>query len=434
MSPMNEARDAQGRPPGAGWSEGLVLVGVLATVYMISQFFRNSIGVIGPDLAREFDLDARALSLLASIFFLSFALVQIPLGMAIDRYGPRAVILTTAVIVIAGSFYFALARGYGDLVAARLVIGLGCSSFLMAPLAIYAMRFRAERFATIVGVHVAGGNIGSLVATAPLAFAAATMGWRGAFALMGLLACAATALVFVLVREEPQARAQRASGRESLAQLLRGVMDAGRTPAFLRIFLLQMASYPAFAAILGLWSGPWLSDVYGMPVEERGQLLFAMVIGQIAGLFVWGAADRLFASYKIPGVAGAGMAVFALAIPAAMTLPREALLAYVVFFGFAFGFSPVLTAHGKSLFPSRLIGRGLSLMNIASIGGVFVQQLVTGLVIGLFAFEIVDGARVYPPEAYRVVFGFLAVQLALATMFYLGAPESRPGTPTGKTK
>lgn len=427
MSPMSEARDPQVQTQRAAWSAGLVLVGVLATIYMISQFFRNSIGVIGPDLAREFDLDARALSVLASIFFLSFALVQIPLGMAIDRYGPRAVILGTAVIVVVGSFYFALARSYGDLVAARLIIGLGCSSFLMAPLAIYASRFRPDGFATIVGVHVAGGNIGSLAATAPLAFAAATMGWRGAFLLVGVLACLAAALVFFLVREAPDARARRAKDRESASELLHGVAQAGRTPSFGRIFLLQLASYPAFAAILGLWSGPWLANVYGMPVEERGELLLAMVIGQIVGLFVWGSADRLFSSYKRPVIAGTILCVAALAIPAFAPLSRDMLLPYMVFFGFVFGFSPLLTAHGRSLFPHRLIGRGLSLMNIASIGGVFVQQIVTGVIIGLFPYEVVEGARVYPPLAYQAVFGFLSAQLALVLLVYLRAPDGHPG-------
>lgn len=427
MSPMNEARDPQVRTPRAGWSEAVLLVGVLATIYMISQFFRNSIGVIGPDLAREFDLDAQALSVLASIFFLSFALVQIPLGMAIDRFGPRAVLLATAVVVIAGSAYFALARGYADLVAARLVIGLGCSSFLMAPLAIYATRFHADRFSTIVGVHVAGGNIGSLAATAPLAIAAATIGWRGAFGLVALLACVAAALVFVFVRDRAETRAQRLESRESAADLLRGVAQAGRTPGFARIFVLQLASYPAFAAILGLWSGPWLANVYGMPVEERGELLLAIVIAQMVGLFVWGSADRAFASYKIPVVIGATLCVAVLAIPALTPLPRGALLWWALAFGFAFGFSPLLTAHGKSLFPGRLIGRGLSLMNIAGIGGVFVQQIVTGAIIGLFPYEMVDGARAYPAEAYRIVFAFLAVQLALVTLFYLGAPDWRSG-------
>lgn len=425
MSQTNEASDGGGLPQRGALADAILLVGVLATIYMISQFFRNSIGVIGPDLAREFDLDARALSLLASIFFLSFALVQIPLGMAIDRFGPRAVILSTAAVVIAGSIYFALARHFADLVAARLIIGLGCSSFLMAPLAIYATRFGAERFSSIVGVHVGGGNIGSLAATAPLAFAAATIGWRGAFGLVALVACVATALVYFLVREAPEARAKRLARRESAGELLRGVAEAGRTPGFARVFLLQLASYPAFAAILGLWSGPWLANVYGMPVEERGQLLLAMVIAQIAGLFVWGSADRVFAGYKRPVLIGAACCVAVLAVPAIWTLPRGALLWWSLAFGFVFGFSPLLTAHGKSLFPGRLTGRGLSLMNIASIGGVFAQQILTGALIALFPFEIVEGARAYPLDAYRTVFAYLAVQLTLAMLVYLGSGEQR---------
>jgi predicted MFS family arabinose efflux permease len=424
MSAMSEARgsEASGR---SAWTAGAVLVGVLASIYMISQFFRNSIGVIGPDLAREFDLDAGALSLLASIFFLSFAAVQIPLGMAIDRFGPRAVILATAGVVIAGAVYFAAARGFGDLVAARLVIGLGCSSFLMAPLAMYASRFPPQRFSSIVGLHVGAGNIGSLAATAPLAFAAATIGWRGAFGLVAAVACIAAALVFLLVREAEEARARRAAQRESARDLIAGVVEAVRTPWFARIFLLHLASYPAFAAILGLWSGPWLSHVYGMPVEARGKLLLAMVIGQILGLFVWGSADRWFRGYKTPVAIASVGCIVALALPAVATLPEATLLPYMFALGFVFGFLPLLTAHGRSLFPDRLIGRGLSLMNIASIGGVFLLQIVTGLLIGLFAAQVVDGARVYPPEAYRLVFGFLALQLAAALAAYLSAPDAQ---------
>ena len=299
MSPMSEARDPQVQTRRAAWSAGLVLVGVLATIYMISQFFRNSIGVIGPDLAREFDLDARALSVLASIFFLSFALVQIPLGMAIDRYGPRAVILGTAVIVVAGSFYFALARSYGDLVAARLIIGLGCSSFLMAPLAIYASRFRADRFATIVGVHVAGGNIGSLAATAPLAFAAATMGWRGAFLLVGVLACLAAALVFFFVREArgraagAPRKAGRAPANSCTASRRRGARPPSRASS-----CCSLRAIPPSPRSWACGAGRGWRTSTACRVEERGELLLAMVIGQIVGLFVWGSADRLFSQLQ----------------------------------------------------------------------------------------------------------------------------------------
>jgi predicted MFS family arabinose efflux permease len=406
--------------------DAVVLVGVLTLVYMISQFFRNSIGVIGPDLAREFDLDARALSVLASIFFLSFAAVQIPLGMAIDRFGARAAMLTTSGVMILGTLAFAFARDYVDLVAARLVIGLGCSSFLMAPLAIYAARFPARQFATITGLHVGGGNFGSLAATAPLAFAAVTIGWRNAFLVVGAVALFATLLVYLLVRESAEARAARLARAESAGELARGVAAATRVEGFWIIFLMQLTTYPAFAAVLGLWSGPWLAHVYGLPVEARGGFLFAMVVAQIAGLFFWGATDRFFGSYKIPALIGAGLSAGLLAVAALVRLPEGMVLPFMVAIGFSFGFSPLLTAHSKSLFPARLIGRGLSLTNIAAIGGVFLQQIVTGWLIGLFPAQTLDGARVYPAEAYQVMFGFLAAEIVAASLIYLRIRDPHP--------
>jgi hypothetical protein len=128
-------------------------------------------------------------------------------------------------------------------------------------------------------------------------------------------------------------------------ELAQGVVAATRVEGFWRIFLMQLATYPAFAAILGLWSGPWLADVYGMTVEARGGVLFAMVLAQIAGLFFWGASDRLFGSYKIPALMGAGLSAALLAYGALGPLPQGAVLPFVIALGFAFGFSPVLTAH-----------------------------------------------------------------------------------------
>jgi hypothetical protein len=220
-------------------------------------------------------------------------------------------------------------------------------------------------------------------------------------------------------------RAQRLTRRESAGDLLRGVAEVARARGFWWIFLMQLACYPAFAAILGLWSGPWLADVYGMSLQERGPILMGIVVAQIAGLFVWGATDRLFSSYKIPAVIGAALCAIALAIPAVAPLPRSALLWWGLYFGFVFGFMPLLAGHGKSLFPGRLTGRGLSLMNVATIGGVFIQQMVTGAMIALFPYTLVEGARVYPAEAYRGVFAFLAVQLVIVTLFYLRAPDHR---------
>lgn len=407
-------------------SQTIVLVAVLIGVYVLSQFFRNSIGVIAPDLAREFRLDAAQLSALASFFFLSFALVQIPLGMAIDRFGPKICLLVPAAITLAGTVLFALARGYTELLAARLIIGLGCSSFLMAPLAIYAQRFPPRQFGTMVGIQVGAGNLGALGATAPLAAATGLFGWRASFLGIAAMVLVAIILVALLVHDDEGSRARRLERAETVGALFRGVVRAGRIRAFWPIFLLQMTAYPAFASILGLWSGPWLEQVYGFGLGERGNLLFVLSISQVCALFAWGFSDRIFSSYKIPCTIGAGLCAAALAAHALFVIPKAYILPYFVLLGVVFGFSPALTSHGKAIFPPELIGRGLSLLNIGAMGGVFVQQSLTGFVIGLFESKVVDGAHVYPPEAYRWVFGLLAAEIFLAMLFYQTTRDAHP--------
>ena len=426
---MSEQQEASA--PG-GWSQesflkgSLVLIGMLVAIYMISQFFRNSINVIGPDLSRDFDLDARSLSLVASMFFLSFALVQIPLGMAIDRFGPKICLIVPALIAVAGTLLFAMAQSYTELVIARAVIGVGCSSFLMAPLAIYAERFPPERFATLVGLQVGAGTLGSIGATAPLAWTAAAYGWRTAFLFVAGLTIFVIVLLVFFVRDSEAGKARRKSKVESFSSLCKGVAEASRIDSFWPIFIMQMISYPAFGAIIGLWSGAWLAQVYGVPLESRGNILLAMTVAQVVGLFVFGPADRWFSSYKLPCIIGALVCGAALAVAAIFPIPAGWVLAYLVVLGFIFGFSPALTAHGKSLFPPHLIGRGLSIMNIAAIGGVYIQQWLTGQVMDLFTPEIVNGVRIYPAIAFQWVFGLLAAEMFLGVLIYSRARDPHP--------
>ncbi len=124
-----------------------VLITALIAVYALSQFLRNSVGVIAGDLARELALSATQIGLLSSTFFFSFAAAQIPVGIAMDRYGPKHTMLATAVLAAAGTLLFAMAPSATTLIAARALMGLGCSTFFMAPLLIYARRFPPERFA-----------------------------------------------------------------------------------------------------------------------------------------------------------------------------------------------------------------------------------------------------------------------------------------------
>ena len=143
------------------------LVATLISIYIVSQFLRNSIGVIAPNLAAELVLSPAEIGLLSSAFFLVFAAVQIPLGMALDRFGPRLCLMVGAAITVAGTVVFALAASPGVLIFGRALLGMGTAGSLVASLAVYAQRFRPERFATLTGLQVGIGTLGTLMATAP---------------------------------------------------------------------------------------------------------------------------------------------------------------------------------------------------------------------------------------------------------------------------
>ncbi|MCC5977454.1 MAG: MFS transporter [Salinarimonas sp.] len=398
-----------------------VLAALIAT-YMISQFQRSAIGVLGPDLARELALDASRLGFLSSAFFLSFALAQIPVGIAIDRYGARNTLIVSAVIALAGTLLFAVAETGTGLIAARALIGLGCASFFMAPLAIYARRFPPERFAILTSLTLGAGTLGTLVATAPLAAVAAWIGWRGAFFGMAGL----TALIIGAVMLSLPPRPRQAEARESWGEALKGVGEALQVRSFWPVFFLHATTYSAFACIVGLWAGPWLSDVQGADLQMRGNLILIAAAAQITGIFAWGAADRWFRSYRRQALTAGTICVGLLLIAGLVPLQGAALIAWLVFFGFAFGYVPIVTSHGKALFPDRLTGRGITLMNIATMGGVFVSQALTGLMVAQFAPDPGGG---YPAQAYHAVFLALAAALALALAFYSRAIDPHPSRP-----
>jgi MFS family permease len=395
----------------------IALLATLAGAYVLSQFLRNSIGVIAPDIAAEMHIPAAEIGVLSSAFFFAFAAVQLPLGVAIDRFGPKRCMLVCAAVVIASALAFAAGRTPSELTGARILMGVGTSCYLIAPLALYARRFPPNRFAMLAGLHMGVGTLGTLLATAPLAAAVSAFGWRAAFVAVAA-AMGAVCLVMAAVVREPASAAPRRP--ETLAESIRGIRAAMRTPSVGRLFLMQMATYSSFVIFAGLWGGPYLTHVYGYGLTERGTLLLVPATAQIIGLFLYGWSDRLFGSYRMPVALGAFVTAGFLALLAIVgMLGRGPLLAWLVGFGAVAGFTPVVHAHSKALFPPELVGRGMTLLNMGSMGGVFVTQIVSGVAIELFA----PTGGVYPLESYRLVFALQAAFIVVATSLYLTARD-----------
>ena len=403
-------------------SRGIVpLVATLAAIYLVSQFLRNSVGVIAPDLAKEVGLSAAEIGLLSSAFFLSFALAQIPLGVAIDRYGPKSCMLVCAIVAFAGALQFAMATSPAGLISARVLMGLGSSCYLMAPLALYARRFPPERFTVLAGIQIAIGTVGTLFVTAPLAWASATVGWRATFIAVAVSVVVCAALVAIVVREEKAA--PQAGEGETLRDSLRGVAEVTRMRWFWPMFGMHVFSYSSYVLIVGLWGGPFLTHIYGYGLTARGDTLVIPAVTHIIGVVAWGYAERLLGAYKPLVLTGAVATTVLFLLLAWVGKPEPAILAlWLAAFGFATASIPVLLSHGRSFMPPHLLGRGMTLLNIGTMGGTFVVQFISGALISLFPAE----GGVYPLDAYRLVFAAQAGAIVVAGAFYARGATGRP--------
>jgi predicted MFS family arabinose efflux permease len=405
-------------PTGRADARGVAtLVASLAAIYLVSQFLRNSVGVIAPNLAAEIGLSASEIGLLSSAFFFSFAAAQIPLGVALDRYGPKRCMLVCATIAFAGTVMFAVATTPSGLIASRILMGLGSSCYLMAPLALYARRFPPERFTALAGIQIGIGTVGTLLVTAPLAFATATIGWRMTFMVVaGVVVIGALLVLLVVPRDTPGD--VPGAHRETLRESLAGVMQVVRMRGFWPIFLMQFVAYSSYVIIVGLWGGPYLTHIYGYDLVTRGELLMLPAISQIIGVVLWGQAQRFADGYRGLVLAGALLTAAALGLLAFLGKPEPwVLIAWLAVFGFLPAYLPVLISHGRSILPQPLIGRGMTLFNIGSMGGTFVVQLVSGALIDLF--PATNG--VYPLDAYRLVFAVQALAIVAACATYIRA-------------
>lgn len=414
----------------SGWTLRVVLlVGAVCLTYVVSQFLRNSVGVIAPNLSAELGLSPEGISLLSGAFFFSFAAAQFPLGVALDRWGPKAAMLASIGLAIAGCLMFAWGSSLSSLVAGRIVMGLGCSSFFMAPLTLFSRWFAPERFSTLTGIQLGFGSFGTLLATGPLAGVAATLGWRTAFVGFAALSALAGLLVLLAVRDDPPGSPPAERPHETFRAGMLGLLDVARAPSFWPVFGLHLILYSGFASMLGLWGGPYLTDIYGLDLAGRGHYLLLLAAGQIVGVFLWGPTDRLIGSRKGPVMFGVFLTAAMIGLLGLVGKPPLWLLTlWFPLFGFVSGVSPVLIAHGRSLFSRRFVGRGITMMNVGTMGGVFIMQSATGFIAGRFAPS--GGAGIgLPIEAYQAVFLTIFGMLMIGLMVYGRSRDPMSGKP-----
>lgn len=404
----------------------LPLLALLIAVTCLSQFYRVSNSVIAPDLVRDLHLSARQLGWAGSAFFFALFAVQLPVGLWFDRFGARRTVSVVSLVAAVGAVWTAHAADAGDLIVGRTIMGLGCAASFMSVVFLCARWFEPAKLATALSWVFAGSNLGTLAGATPLAWIAATVGWRNGFLGLAVVTLVVAALFYVFVRDRPPESALPTTHRESLRDVFGGLLQVWRTPGLLPLLSMHFFAYATMLTILGIWGGPYLFNVHRLNGVARGNVLLAMGVAQTLGILAYGPMDRVLHSRKKAVFGGALISALflgALALVAHPPLWLAVVLLVAACFFCAFG--TVIVAQGRTLFPDRLGGRAVTTVNLAQCLGLTVLPAVTGYIVDAY------GAT---DLAYRYVFATLAGGLLLGLIPYARAPDNASARPVqGRT-
>lgn len=389
--------------------------------YFLSYLFRSVNAVIADDLEASLAIGAAGLGALTSAYFVAFAAFQLPLGVLLDRYGARRVEAALLLIAALGAVVFALAGSLTTLTVGRALIGLGVSACLMAAFKNTMTWWPKHRVPLINGMILAIGGMGALSATTPVALALQVIDWRGVFLVLAALTALSSAYIFFAVPDRPDEA--RAGG--SVTALIRSALGIYRSPFFWRLAPITVAVHASYGAYQGLWAGPWLRDVEGLPRLAVAEHLQTIALAMIFGFLVAGILTERLGRLGIrPLTVAATLQAIYLATLGLLLIPgaMSPYLAWALF-GF-FGTSSVLNfVVLAQAFPPEMGGRANTALNLLGFSGAFVMQAGVGALIGLFP-ELPGGG--FDPAGHRTA---LAIVLALGVAAFLWL--IRPGAPKG---
>lgn len=378
--------------------------------YFLSYLLRAVNAVIAPDLQGELTLSAANLGLLTATYLLAFGAFQIPLGMLLDRFGPRRIQSALLIVAATGTGLFATGHTLTELAFARGLIGLGVSACLMASLKSFMQWFPLERQAALTGAIMATGALGALSASLPLELVLPSLGWRGVFVAL----TAATLLVSIVTFFSIPERAIDASV-QSLKSQWQGVVQIVTSRVFWRFAPLMGLFSGSFMALLGLWAVPWLMTVNGATRGEAAQHIFALGAGML-GCYLGIAAltTRLTRRGLRP--------VRQLAICVALTLIFEIPIILGVtptlplWAGYGLFVSATSLCYSAlaSYFPVALSARVTTAVNLAAFAGAFALQWGIGLVV-----DLLSVAGWTPVSAYQAAFSLMFTLQASAYVWFL---------------
>lgn len=394
--------------------------GLAALFYAYGFFQRVAPSVIVDDLMRDLALSGALLGTLSAAYFYAYAGLQIPIGLLLDRFGPRIVLTVGAALATLGGVLFAQAASLEAAVAARALIGAGVGVGYISALTLAGNWFTPQRFGLVAGLTLTAGTLGAVLGQLPLALMVAAFGWRACLLVIALAGGVLTAALLAFVRDRPaRAAASSATGGRRLLAPLLALAGRGEIWAYFLMCGLIGAPILAFA---GLWGVPYFVHVHELTRPQASLATSAMLLAWSAGgpVFGWLAGRVERPTSVIVAAAVVALVVWA-GLAAIDGLPLPVVTPAVVLAGFSGGSMIAVFALTRSRFAGEVAGTALGLVNTGVLlAGAALQTLVGWLLDLGWRGDLVEGARLYPPEAYRWGFVAFAAAASIVALVALG--------------
>ena len=377
----------------------------LSIAYILSQFFRSFLTVISENLSTDLNATPDDLAFSLGLWFLFFALMQIPVGWFLDKYGPRFLILILlGIIGSIGIMTVSLATKVYQLHIGMTFIGIGFSPVLMSSYFIFAKRFDVSKFSTMASIISGVGSFGLLIGSFPLTYSTELIGWRYTLVILSLINFFISIFIFLCLDKTHVTN--KASKFSDLLQIF-------KVRKIWFVFPLVLMCYAPVSGLRGVWLGPYFINNFDISSSEIGKISFLMSFFMILGIFSYGPLERVFKSRKWIVFFGNSICLVSLFFLVLNTNNYFFSLALFILIGF-FGMSfPVIVAHGKSFIPNDLTGRGLTILNLFAILGAGLTQLISSYVYDYFSDKLS-----YNDLIFNYVFLIYFILLLICLLIY----------------
>lgn len=380
--------------------------------YLLSFFHRVAPAAIAGDLQAAFAIDGTRLGLLSAAYFYVYTVMQVPAGILADVLGPRRMLFWGGCVAAAGAFLFGLAPTFELALVGRTLVGLGVSVAFLAMLKVIAVGFDEHRFATLVGLAMLVGNLGAVLAGAPLAWLAQAVGWRTVFIGIGVLSLLIAWLSRTHMPEAPLRRSDRTHWLGDLLVVL-------RNPASWPSFFSNLGLAGVFLAFGGLWLAPYLIQVHQASRAVAANHVSLLFIGFALGAALWGRVSDALGRRKAVMLTVSGLHIVAwLAWLTADPLPLVASYSLCAVMGLGAAGFTLSWASAKEVNPPLLSGMATGVANVGVfLGAALLQPLLGWLLERRWDGVLDGGVRIYSAAAWHdglklmaaaAMFGWLA--------------------------